>query len=189
ASSVFGQAVSFTAVVTISGPGAGKPAGNVIFTIDRTAQAPVGLSGSSAVLSTSSLAVGPHTIHASYGGDGNFVGSTSSEVMLTVNPPTVTPAADLRVTVSPAAPNPVLPGQPYRYTITVSNIGTLKATNVVLVDAVARGVKPLTVNSARVIGKTFGIQSPGFLMRLSSLRAGTNATLTVSESAGPSGRF
>ncbi|HEV3116955.1 MAG TPA: Ig-like domain repeat protein, partial [Gemmataceae bacterium] len=128
-------------------------------------------------------------IHASYGGDGNFAGSTASDVMLTVNPPTVTPAADLRVTVSLAAPNPVLPGQPYRYTITVSNIGTLNATNVVLVDAVARGVKPLTVNSARVIGKTFGIQSPGFLMRLSSLRAGTSATLTVSESAAQSGRF
>jgi hypothetical protein len=84
--SVYGQAVTFTATVNVVAPGAGTPTGSVQFSVDGSPYgSPVTLSGGQAAVTISSLAVGGHSITASYGGDGNFNGSTSSAFSQQVN--------------------------------------------------------------------------------------------------------
>ena len=74
--STFGQSVTFTATVNWSG--AGTPTGSVTFMDGGTTLGTSPLNGSGqATYTTSSLAVGTHSITASYGGDSNFSGSTS----------------------------------------------------------------------------------------------------------------
>ena len=70
-----GQAVTFTATVSA---GAGSPTGTVTFTLDGAAQTPVMLSGGRATFTTSTLAVGTHTVQAVYPGDSTFSGSSGS---------------------------------------------------------------------------------------------------------------
>src|SRR5207244_3544965 len=74
--STSGQAVTFTATVSAAGPGAGMPTGTVTFYDGSTALGSVSLSLvnglDQATFATSSLAVGAHSISASYGGDANF---------------------------------------------------------------------------------------------------------------------
>ena len=84
--SIFGQSVTLTATLSPVAPGAGTPTGTVTF---LDGGSPIGtgtLSSGSATFTTSTLATGSHTITASYGGDGNFNGSTAS---LTGNPQVV----------------------------------------------------------------------------------------------------
>ena len=82
--SVFGQSVTFTATVNVTAPGAGTPTGSVEFFDGATSLGTVALSGGTATLSISTLAVGPHTISATYGGDANF-NTSSGNVSQTVN--------------------------------------------------------------------------------------------------------
>jgi Bacterial Ig-like domain (group 3)/FG-GAP-like repeat len=73
----FGQSVTFTATINWSGPGI--PTGTVTF-MDGSSTLGSGTVNTSgqATFSTSALAVGTHSITASYGGDSNFTGSSSS---------------------------------------------------------------------------------------------------------------
>jgi hypothetical protein len=84
-----GQPATFTAVVAATLPGAGTPSGTVTFkegsTTLGTGQLSVVGGKDQAAFSTSSLAVGPHTITASYGGDGNFTASSSAASTQYVN--------------------------------------------------------------------------------------------------------
>jgi hypothetical protein len=87
--SVFGQTITFTAAVSIPAPGAGGPTGTVQFVIDGTnAGSPVNLVTAggltTASFNTGSLAVGTHSIAASYSGDANFTTSTSTAITQTV---------------------------------------------------------------------------------------------------------
>ena len=73
---VYGQSVTFTATVTPCG--GVDPTGTVQFTIDGSnVGSPVTLSGDAATYSTSTLAVGNHSVAAVYSGDANFLGGTS----------------------------------------------------------------------------------------------------------------
>ena len=83
--SVSGQAVTFTATVKAKSAGAGTPTGTVTLK-DGPSTLGTGTLNSSgqAVFTISTLAVGSHSITASYGGDANFTGSTSSKVTQTV---------------------------------------------------------------------------------------------------------
>jgi hypothetical protein len=76
-----GHSVTFTATVT--GTGA---TGTVTFKDGGTTLGSGKLSSGTATYTTSILSVGSHTITAVYSGDGNFAGSTSSAVDLTVKP-------------------------------------------------------------------------------------------------------
>lgn len=67
--SLFGQTVIFTATVSSS---ITTPTGNITFIIDGTPQSSGTLLNGQAVFSTSSLAVGNHTVVAYYSGDSNF---------------------------------------------------------------------------------------------------------------------
>jgi RHS repeat-associated protein len=78
--SVHGQVVTFTATVTAVSPGAGTPTGTVTFTEGAmTLAATVAMTSGRATFTTSSLAVGAHTIAAVYSGDGNFSTSSGSD--------------------------------------------------------------------------------------------------------------
>ena len=85
--SVFGQPVTFTATVTVQGPGAGTPTGSVTFYDGATPLGqPVTVSTTAgvttAMLTWSALSVNPdHSITAVYSGDGNDLGSISNTVL------------------------------------------------------------------------------------------------------------
>jgi hypothetical protein len=76
--SQFGQAVTFTAQVTSTGPSA--PTGKVQFLDGTTTLGTTTLSGGITKLTKSSLAVGTHSITAQYQGDFADAKSTSSAV-------------------------------------------------------------------------------------------------------------
>jgi hypothetical protein len=83
--SVSGQAVTFTATVHV--PGSGTPTGDLTFMDGDTVlgTGTLDVSGK-ATFTTTDLEVGPHSITAVYGGDGNFAGSMSAVLTQTVNP-------------------------------------------------------------------------------------------------------
>jgi hypothetical protein len=119
-----GQPVTFTATITAVPPGSGTPGGMVTF-LDNGA--PIGtatLSGGVATFTTSTLSAGTHPITTSYGGDGNFNGSTG----------TLTPAQQVNK-ITPAttgvtsSPNPSTFGQ--AVTATVAGSGGLVPTGTV----------------------------------------------------------
>ena len=84
--SVFGQAVTLTATVTAAAPGAGTPTGTVGFYDGSTFLGSGTLNGlGAATFTTSAFAVGSHDISATYLGNSNFNGSTSSTDSTTVN--------------------------------------------------------------------------------------------------------
>ena len=72
-----GDAVTLTATVTVTAPGAGTPSGTVTFKDGATTlgTGPLG-SGGTATFNTSSFATGAHAITASYGADDSFQAST-----------------------------------------------------------------------------------------------------------------
>src|SRR5262249_17075351 len=65
--------------------GAGTPTGTVTFTIDGVAQPDMTLNNGQAVLSTTALTVGGHTVAAVYNGAMNFNTSTSPTLAQAVN--------------------------------------------------------------------------------------------------------
>src|SRR5207253_3065088 len=83
--SKFGQSVTMTAAVSITSPGSAAVA-NPTCTMNfcdgatsiGTGTLSTGVSGNTACMSTYSLAVGTHSITASYAGDANFNSSTAS---------------------------------------------------------------------------------------------------------------
>jgi len=115
--SISGQSVTFTAMV--SGPTGNTtvPTGMVTF-LDGANSLGTGTLNASgqAVLSTSALAVGSHSMTASYGGDANFAGSKSPVLTQVVNA-----AAKASSTTSlTSSLNPSESGQSVTFTATVS---------------------------------------------------------------------
>jgi hypothetical protein len=72
------QAVTFTATVSPVAPGGGTPTGTVTFNDGSTTIGSAPLSSGKARLTVSKLSTGNHPITATYGGDANFLGSTSA---------------------------------------------------------------------------------------------------------------
>jgi len=111
-----GQAVTFTATVTTSGPG--TPSGIVTWWDGTTELGSFALNGNSASLTTSTLSLGTHSITANYGGDAVFAASTSAvltqkvsntttttttttSLMSSLNPSTVDQSVTFTATVTP----------------------------------------------------------------------------------------
>jgi len=115
--SVHGQAVSFTATVTASAPGAGTPTGNVQFKVGNTnLGSPVALvSGMATSPSTTTLATGTSQVKAVYLGSTDFNGSTSSAVTQTVN------KASTTTTISDS-PDPSKFSHSFKLTATVTAV-------------------------------------------------------------------
>jgi hypothetical protein len=110
--SVFGQSVTFTATVSAAAPGSGTPGGTVTFMDGATALGLATLSSGKASFKTSELAVGSQAIIAVYGGDINFVTSTSAVLNQTVN-------QDVTATKVTSSANPSVFGQSVTFTATV----------------------------------------------------------------------
>ena len=89
--STYGQAVTFTATLT-SGLGAPPDGETVTFLKGLKVLGTGLLSGGSASVTTSTLPVGTPSIKAVYGGDSNFLGSTSKVLKQVVNKATTTTA-------------------------------------------------------------------------------------------------
>jgi hypothetical protein len=70
--------VTFTMTVSAVAPGAGTPAGTVDFRIDGNIAGSGTLSGGVATFTTSTLALGTHSVVAEYGGNNNWIGSTNT---------------------------------------------------------------------------------------------------------------
>jgi len=106
--SAVGQAVTFTATVS----GASSPTGSVAFYDSANLLATAQLSGTSASVTVSSLAVGNHNITAAYSGDSANDPSTSTALAQSVS------RAATSVGLS-AAPNPAVVGQAVTLTATL----------------------------------------------------------------------
>jgi autotransporter-associated beta strand protein len=116
--SVFGEAVTFLATVSPNAPGGGVPSGLVSF-FDTVSGTPklLGtgtLKGGVAPFVISTLAVGPHIISVSYGGDNNFTpGTLTGAVSQTVSKDATTSAVT-------SSANPSVVGQSVTYTAAVT---------------------------------------------------------------------
>ncbi len=84
AAAKFGQSLTFTATMAAVSPGAGTPTGTIKFEDGATVIGTGALSGGVAKFTTTSLAVGSHSIKAVYSGDTNFTTSTSVSTSQTV---------------------------------------------------------------------------------------------------------
>jgi hypothetical protein len=113
---VSGTAITFTAAVKETS-GSSTPTGTVTFYDGQTSLGTGTLSSSSATYSTSGLAVGTHSITASYGGDASNAASTSSTVTVTI---TAATAPDFTLAVSGTSAQTVTPGQSASYSLNVS---------------------------------------------------------------------
>ena len=109
--SVFGQAITLTATVAAIAPGAGTATGTVTFTDGAATLTSTSLTGGHATFNTAGLAVGTHSLTATYAGDGNFKSSAGS-FSQTVNQAATT------TTVTSSA-NPSVFGQKVSFTATV----------------------------------------------------------------------
>ena len=81
-----GSAVIFTATMSVLVPGGGIPTGTVTFKDGSTTVGTGSLTGlGKATLTMSTLAIGAHSVTASYNGDHNFVGSASEPLTQNVD--------------------------------------------------------------------------------------------------------
>jgi uncharacterized protein (TIGR03437 family) len=115
--SVVGQAVTFSAVIYPSN--SGTPTGAVTFKDGGATLGSGSLSSDTASFTTSSLAVGTHSITAVYGGDASYTGSTSSPLPQTVNQSSATDTTTTLISSS----NPSVAGQSVTFTATVAPTG------------------------------------------------------------------
>jgi hypothetical protein len=111
--SLFGQAVTFTAIVQANPSGSGVPTGTVTFEAGGNTLGSATLSSGKATFTTSALPVGTSAITAVYSGDANFPGSTSTIFSQTVN-------ADATSVTVASSLNPAPFGEPVTFTATVT---------------------------------------------------------------------
>jgi hypothetical protein len=109
--SFVGQTVTFTA--TAAGQFGGTPTGTVTFKKGTTTLATETLANGSASFSTPSLTLGSTTVTSVYGGDSNFLGSTSNSVTQVVKKITTTTKVSSTL-------NPSFVGQSVTFTATIT---------------------------------------------------------------------
>ena len=121
--SVYGQPVTFTAMVRVTAPGAGMPSGTVTFLNDSEFGEPPlsdpiklivvpNTNLMTAVFTTNKLGVGATFITAVYSGDNNFTTSSSETLLQTVQP-------DATTAVLTSSADALVFGQPVTFTATV----------------------------------------------------------------------
>ena len=152
--STFGQVVTFTATVSPAGS-----TGNVQFFDGGSSLGSATVSGGTASLSTSALAVGSHNITATYSGDSTHATSTSAVLTQTVSPSFTT------TTALTSLPNPSTYGQSVAFTAVVSSLGGTPTGTVTFLD----GATPLGSSALNASSATLSV---------SNLSAGTH-TITA----------
>jgi pseudomonalisin len=113
----FGTSVTLTATVKPSTSSTKTPTGTVTFADAVIGKLGTGTLNSSGVatLTSNTLAAASYSITATYGGDSNFSGSTSSAVPYNVQ--------DFRITPSPTTVTITTPGQSGMSTLTITPLG------------------------------------------------------------------
>jgi len=152
--SVTGQAVTFTATVSATAPGAGTPTGTVQFQDNGSSLgSPQTLTNGVATLTVSTLSVGSHRITAIYRGDSNFTASSSPALAQVVN------KADTTTTITANTPNPSRVGQAVtvNYSVTASSPGGGTPTgNVTVTDGVDSCTGTVAAGSCSITLTTVG---------------------------------
>jgi hypothetical protein len=191
----FGAAVTFTAIVHSN---LGTPGGSVAFQDGTTTLGTSPLDGSGrATFTTSTLAVGLHTVTAVYGGANQFSASTSPAVTQTVNKANTTttlttavnpaPLGQSAITVTVAAASPGA-GTPTG-TVTFVVDGTAQGTSVALrngqatLDAATLTVGTHTITAAYSGDNNFTASTASALTQTVTQ---ASTTTTVTSSANPS---
>ncbi len=136
----FGQNVTFTALVTANGPAVGTPTGSVNFIIDSGAAINRPLQNGQATFSTSTLAVGNHTVQVDYLPDTtNYLTSTGN----------LTPLEQVRkgntLTGLSSSANPSAINANVTFTATVSAVAPAQGTIGGNVEFVIDGGSPISV--------------------------------------------
>jgi hypothetical protein len=152
--STFGQSVTFTATVA---PVAAS--GTVTFTEGASVLGTGTVASGVVTFSTSSLSPGSHLISATYGGNGNYSGSSSNMITQVIN------QASTTLTLT-SAPNPSTLGQSVIFTATVSPIGASgtvtfsEGANILGTGTISNGVATFSTTSLtaglHVISATYG---------------------------------
>jgi large repetitive protein len=196
--STLGQSVTFTAMVSISG---GTPTGTVTFSVDGGAGTAAPLSGGKATFTTSTLALGMHTITATYATNGGFLTSTGSfsqtvnplaatttTVTSSGSPSTLGQSVTFTATVAPASPNGLTPTGSVTFTDQTTNqtLGT-----VTLSLGVAKlAISSLAAGSHTILASysgdnTFSVSSGSITQTVNKL----TPTATLSSSPGTPSTF
>ena len=182
--STFGAAVTFTATVS----GSGVPTGVATFMDGTTTLGSVSLDASGrATLTTSSVAVGTHSITAVYGGDGSFSGSTSLALSQVVTPAALTVTADNQTKAYGAA-NPALTVSYSGFVNgdTAASLTTPPTVSTTATAASAVGTYPITASGAVSANYTISYVSGTLTVVANNAPSFTRgADQTVLEDAGP----
>jgi hypothetical protein len=158
--SMFGQTVNLVATISPVAPGSGTPTGSVSFRDGVFTIGTATLSGGSASLAVSSLAVGSHSITAVYNDDSNFNPSTSTAVTQVVNPASTSTAltaspdpsnfgqtVTLRATVSAVSPGGGTPTGSVVFkdgSTTLSTVSLSNGVATLFTNSLARGTHTIT---------------------------------------------
>jgi hypothetical protein len=160
-----GQTVTFTATVCPAAgcPAAATPPSGTVTFLDGTTAVGTGTVNSSGVATSAAiaLAVGTHSITASYPGDTNYLASVSPAGNQVVN---ALPVPAFTLAASALSPSSVTAGASSTSTITIAAMGGLSASNVTLSCAVSSTVSKAPACSVGAV-------------------SGTTATLTVTTTA------
>jgi hypothetical protein len=138
--SVFGQSVTFTSATTSGG---GVPVGTVTFTEGATVWAsnvPVNGSGM-ASFSTAALAVGSHTITATFTGGAGWANSSGNAAPQVVN-------AVATATTASSSPNPSVSGQSVTFTSTTTSGGGVPVGTVTFTEGATVWASNVPVNGS-----------------------------------------
>ncbi|HLZ70038.1 MAG TPA: Ig-like domain-containing protein [Dehalococcoidia bacterium] len=211
---VFGQAVTFTATVTAATSGAVAPTGNVSFSEGAVLLGSGTVANGTATFTTSALSAGTHTITATYSGDTNFltstvnfaqtVGQASTAVALSTSgsPSLFGQTVTFTATVTPVAPGAGTPTGSVSFSDGTTPLGTGTVANGVATfttSTLTAGSHPITAvynGDASFAGSTSSaltqqITSPPAVVSVSSSLSpsvfGQNVTLTATLSPGAGG--
>jgi hypothetical protein len=176
--SVFGQSVSFTAIIGVQPPGAGTPSGTVQFLIDdKNFGSPVSVTSAIARSAPTFFFVGTHKITASYSGDANFTGSNG----ILAGGQVVNPASTTTTVTTSGSPSQLGHTVTFTATISVQSPGTTQVTNPTGSVTFFDGSKNIGQGT---VGTTGGVTSASF--STTSLTVGTH---TISASYNGDGSF
>ncbi len=178
----FGQTVTLIGTVTLPTPGPNIPSGIVTFLDGGTSLGNATLVNGQATMTFSTLSVGTHSLKAVYGGDANFLISTSPEVSQGVN---VQVATQTTNTVLVSSVDPVVSGQPVTFTVAVapaiSSLVIPTGTVTFTIDGVSQPAVALTNGLANLTVPTMSAGSHSVVGSYSgdaSFSASTSATFT-----------
>jgi trimeric autotransporter adhesin len=193
-SPTYGTNVEFTATVSQASTGTLPPSGDVDFYNGSTLLASVALTNDVANFSTSALPVGTNSITATYVGDSNYSGSTSTPAtVVTVTPVSTTTTVTfspmlpvsgqvvtLTATIAPSATGPASPTG----TVDFFNGSTLIGTGTVANDIATLNTTALSVGSDAVTAQYLGdgnyTGSTSLVNSIPVVLAATTTTLSVS---------